>query len=92
MTGSMMIVPEHLRAPFVSIMQPGLMGMQAFSALAAGAVATFLPTTSTMGLALIIPVAYSSWALLRTLPPAVITSLRPSSSAKADDPVFQRRQ
>jgi hypothetical protein len=72
MTGSMMIVPEHLRAPFVSIMQPGLMGIQAFGALAAGAVATFLPTTSTMGLALIIPVAYSSWALLRTLRPAVI--------------------
>ncbi len=72
MTGSMMIVPPDLRAPFVSIIQPGLMGIQALGALAAGAVATVLPTTSTMAIALILPVAYSSWALLRTLPPAVI--------------------
>ena len=59
MTGSMMIVPDHLRAPFVSIVQPGLMGIQAAGALTAGAVASVLPTTSTMALALIIPVAYS---------------------------------
>jgi len=87
MTGSMMIVPEHLRAPFVSIMQPGLMGIQAFGALAAGALATFLPTTSTMGLALIIPVAYSSWALLRTLPPAVIDVRGTRADADASDDV-----
>jgi MFS family permease len=79
MTGSMMIVPEDLRAPFVSIVQPGLMGIQAFGALAAGAVATYLPTASTMALALVIPVAYSSWALVRTLPPAVV-DLRGRSS------------
>jgi MFS family permease len=72
MTGSMMIVPDHLRAPFVSIVQPGLMGVQAVGALAAGALASIIPTTSTMALALIVPVAYSSWALLRTLPPAEI--------------------
>jgi MFS family permease len=72
MTGSMMLVPDVLRAPFVSIVQPGLMGIQALGALAAGAVATTLPVTSVMALALIVPVAYSSWALLRTLPPAVI--------------------
>ena len=72
MTGSMMIVPEHLRAPFVSIVQPGLMGVQAAGALGAGVLASLLPTTSTMAIALIVPVAYSSWALLRTLPPAEI--------------------
>ena len=81
MTGSMMIVPDHLRAPFVSIVQPGLMGVQAFGALAAGAVATLLPTTSTMGLALVIPVAYSSWVLLRTLPPSAI-DLRDAGSGE----------
>jgi hypothetical protein len=84
MTGSMMIVPEHLRAPFVSIMQPGLMGIQAFGALAAGAVASLLPTTSTMGLALIIPVAYSSWVLVRTLPPAVIDLRADEARASGD--------
>jgi MFS family permease len=72
MTGSMMIVPEHLRAPFVSIVQPGLMGVQAVGALGAGVLASQIPTTSTMALVLIVPVAYSSWALLRTLPPAEI--------------------
>ena len=72
MTGSMMIVPEHLRAPFVSIVQPGLMGVQAAGALGAGVLASFIPTPSTMALALIVPVVYSSWALLRTLPPAEI--------------------
>jgi MFS family permease len=72
MTGSMMIVPEHLRAPFVSIVQPGLMGIQAVGALSAGALASLIPTASTMALALIVPVAYSSVALLRTLPPAEI--------------------
>jgi hypothetical protein len=72
LTGSMMMVPEQLRAPFVSIVQPGLMGIQAFGALAAGAVASVLPTTSTMAVALVIPVAYSSWALIRTLSPAEI--------------------
>ena len=81
MTGSMMMVPDQLRAPFVSIVQPGLMGIQAFGALGAGAVATLLPTTSTMAIALILPVAYSSWALLRTLPPAVI-DLRTAAGAK----------
>jgi len=78
MTGSMMMVPDQLRAPFVSIVQPGLMGIQAFGALAAGAIATALPTTSTMAIALILPVAYSSWALLRTLPPAVIDLRTPA--------------
>jgi MFS family permease len=72
MTGSMKLVPEDIRASFVAIIQPGLMGIQAFAAFAAGAVATALPTTSTMALALIVPVAYSSWALVRTLPPAAI--------------------
>jgi MFS family permease len=80
MTGSMMIVPEHLRAPFVSIVQPGLMGVQAIGALAAGAIASVIPTTSTMAIALIIPVAYSSWALLRTLPPAEIDLRTPSDA------------
>jgi MFS family permease len=84
MTGSMMMVPDELRAPFVSIVQPGLMGIQAFGALAAGAVASALPTTSTMALALIIPVAYSSWVLLRTLPPAVI-DLRDKQQAAQPD-------
>lgn len=83
MTGSMMMVPDRLRAPFVSIVQPGLMGIQALGALGAGAIASLLPTTSTMALALILPVAYSSWALLRTLPPAVI-DLRTTAEA---DPV-----
>ncbi|HUV49109.1 MAG TPA: hypothetical protein VMX11_09030, partial [Actinomycetes bacterium] len=55
--------------------------IQAFGALGAGAVATLLPTTSTMAIALILPVAYSSWALLRTLPPAVI-DLRTTAGAK----------
>ena len=86
MTGSMMIVPEHLRAPFVSLMQPGLMGIQALGALAAGAIASVLPTTSTMGLALIIPVAYSSWALLRTLPPAEIDLRRPRGRHSVEAP------
>jgi MFS family permease len=72
MTGSMMLVPDALRAPFVAIVQPGLMGVQALGALAAGAAASMMSVTSVMALALIIPVAYSSWALLRTLPPAVI--------------------
>lgn len=72
MTGSMMLVPDALRAPFVAIVQPGLMGIQAFGAFAAGAVASTMPVTSVMALALIVPVAYSSWVLLRTLPPAVI--------------------
>jgi len=84
MTGSMMMVPEQLRAPFVSIVQPGLMGIQAFGALAAGAMASLLPTTSTMAIALILPVAYSSWALVRTLPPAVI-DLRSSADSDAVD-------
>lgn len=84
MTGSMMMVPEQLRAPFVSLVQPGLMGMQAFGALAAGAMASLLPTTSTMAIALIIPVAYSSWALIRTLPPAVI-DLRSAADSDASD-------
>jgi hypothetical protein len=84
MTGSMMIVPPDLRAPFVSIMQPGLMGIQAVGALAAGAVATVLPTTSTMAIALILPVAYSSWALIRSLPPAVV-DLRSAESDRAAD-------
>ena len=66
MTGSMMMVPDALRAPFVSIVQPGLMGIQAFGALAAGAMASLLPTTSTMAIALVLPVAYSSWALIRS--------------------------
>jgi hypothetical protein len=60
------------------------MGIQAFGALAAGAVASLLPTTSTMGLALIIPVAYSSWVLVRTLPPAVI-DLRAGDDTLARD-------
>jgi MFS family permease len=85
MTGSMMIVPEHLRAPFVSIVQPGLMGVQAAGALAAGVLASFIPTSSTMALALIVPVAYSSWALLRTLPPAEI-DLRTGGTEKVAQP------
>jgi Na+-transporting NADH:ubiquinone oxidoreductase subunit NqrD len=85
MTGSMMMVPQQLRAPFVSIVQPGLMGVQAFGALAAGAVASLLPTTSTMAIALVIPVAYSSWALIRTLPPAVV-DLRVSPEPDAATP------
>ena len=85
MTGSMMIVPEHLRAPFVSIVQPGLMGIQAVGALCAGAVATLLPITTTMALALILPVAYSSWALLRTAPPAEIDLRDRSALPDAQD-------
>jgi MFS family permease len=86
MTGSMMIVPEHLRAPFVSIVQPGLMGVQAVGALGAGLVASLIPTTSTMALALIVPVAYSSWALLRTLPPAAIDLRTGKSDALTPSP------
>ncbi|HEX5018402.1 MAG TPA: MFS transporter [Actinomycetes bacterium] len=83
MTGSMMIVPDHLRAPFVSMVQPALMGVQAAGALGAGLVASALPTTTTMALALILPIAYSSWALLRTLPPAEIDLRGPSSTPNA---------
>ncbi|MEO8330437.1 MAG: MFS transporter, partial [Candidatus Nanopelagicales bacterium] len=65
MTAAMRAVDDDLRAPLVAVVQPALMGIQAVGALAAGAAAVLIPATSAMAAALLLPVGYGLWVLLR---------------------------
>lgn len=76
MTASMRVVDEDLRASFVSLVQPALMGTQAVGALAAGVVAVTLSATSTMALSLVIPVLYGCWVLARLRATPDVINLR----------------
>ncbi|HVQ86726.1 MAG TPA: hypothetical protein VMT88_00960 [Actinomycetes bacterium] len=65
MTAAMRTVDDDLRASLVAVVQPGLMGIQAVGALAAGAAAVFILPTTAMSAALVLPVAYGVWVLVR---------------------------
>jgi hypothetical protein len=78
MTASMRVVNEDLRASFVSLVQPALMGTQAIGALVAGVVAVSLSATTTMAISLVIPVLYGCWVLLRLRTTPDVIDLRDS--------------
>jgi MFS family permease len=69
MTAAMRSTPDELRATFVAVIQPGLMGVQALGALAAGFLALRIDTTTVMAVALVLPVGYALSVLLRRTPP-----------------------
>ena len=99
MTAAMRLVDDELRASLVAVVQPGLMGIQAVGALAAGAVALSVSATTTMAGALVIPVAYGLWVLIRKVPePLTIDLTEPSTTvvlphdSKAERPATSRDQ